>query len=88
MLGTESNYVLDYRRESPKFPHQTTANQFFDEAQFEAYRKLGESAAQSFLRPVPPSGTPEDFNTLFLRLARDLLRDTDPVYVAAAPIAP
>jgi hypothetical protein len=25
----------------PHFPHETTADQFFDEAQFEAYRALG-----------------------------------------------
>jgi hypothetical protein len=81
MLGTESNYVLDYRRENPKFPHQTTANQFFDEAQFEAYRKLGESAAQSFLTKDFAATSPQDFKPWFLRLAGDLLRDTDPVYV-------
>jgi hypothetical protein len=81
MLGTESNYVLDYRRENPKFPHQTTANQFFDEAQFEAYRKLGESAARSFLPEAFKATDREAFNGWFLKLAGNLLRDTDPVYV-------
>ncbi|MEZ4824787.1 MAG: hypothetical protein R3C61_00620 [Bacteroidia bacterium] len=32
-----SNYHAKY----PDFPHQTTADQFFDDAQFEAYRSLG-----------------------------------------------
>ncbi|MEZ4773395.1 MAG: hypothetical protein R3D00_09440 [Bacteroidia bacterium] len=32
-----SNYHSKY----PDFPHQTTADQFFDDAQFEAYRSLG-----------------------------------------------
>lgn len=34
-----------YRRSNPGFPDQTTGDQFFDEAQFESYRKLGEMIA-------------------------------------------
>ena len=34
--------VLNYFKRNPKFPHQTTADQYFDEVQFEAYRLLGE----------------------------------------------
>ena len=34
--------VHTYKRRNPSFPDQTTADQFFDEEQFEAYRKLGE----------------------------------------------
>jgi hypothetical protein len=33
--------IYGYRRMHPEFPQQSTANQFFDEAQFEAYRELG-----------------------------------------------
>lgn len=33
--------IYGYRRENPDFPDQTTADQFFDEKQFEAYRELG-----------------------------------------------
>lgn len=33
--------IYSYRRTNPKFPEQTTADQFFDEKQFEAYRELG-----------------------------------------------
>ncbi|ADE14496.1 conserved hypothetical protein [Nitrosococcus halophilus Nc 4] len=33
--------VYAYRRANPKFPDQSTTDQFFDEAQFEAYRELG-----------------------------------------------
>jgi len=33
--------VFGYRRENPEFPDQSTADQFFDERQFEAYRELG-----------------------------------------------
>jgi len=38
-------HVLNYKAEHPEFPHQTTADQFFDDAQFEAYRALGEHIA-------------------------------------------
>lgn len=31
----------EYHRSHPAFPHETTVDQFFDEAQFESYRELG-----------------------------------------------
>lgn len=33
--------VFSYKGIHPSFPHQSTADQFFDEKQFEAYRELG-----------------------------------------------
>lgn len=33
--------IYGYRRAHPEFPDEPTADQFFDEAQFEAYRELG-----------------------------------------------
>jgi len=33
--------VYNYAQESPTFPHETTADQFFSESQFESYRALG-----------------------------------------------
>jgi hypothetical protein len=41
LTGDENEYVLDYHYRHPNFPHQSTADQFFDETQFEAYRALG-----------------------------------------------
>ncbi|MBK6929414.1 MAG: patatin-like phospholipase family protein [Saprospirales bacterium] len=35
-------FVLNYFKNNPAFPHQSTADQYFDEVQFEAYRMLGE----------------------------------------------
>jgi Patatin-like phospholipase len=35
-------FVLNYLKTNPLFPHQSTADQYFDEVQFEAYRMLGE----------------------------------------------
>ncbi|MBL0156439.1 MAG: patatin-like phospholipase family protein [Bryobacterales bacterium] len=39
--GSEPPDVLSYRAAHPTFPHETTADQWFTEAQTESYRKLG-----------------------------------------------
>ncbi len=39
--GNEPVDVHEYAAKNTTFPHQTTADQFFDEEQFESYRKLG-----------------------------------------------
>jgi len=39
--GDEEPYVAEYRFGHPDFPHESTADQYFDEEQFEAYRALG-----------------------------------------------
>jgi hypothetical protein len=49
LSGDENDYVLDYRRRNPSFPHETTLDQFFSEEQFEAYRALGFHAARNLL---------------------------------------
>jgi hypothetical protein len=41
VTGDENPYVQDYAKRNPLFPHQPTADQFFNETQFEAYRALG-----------------------------------------------
>ena len=46
MTGNERDYIKEYRSRYPKFPHQSTADQFFDEDQFEAYRALGNHVAE------------------------------------------
>lgn len=43
--GDEPSDVLNYGRAHPQFPHESTANQFFGESQFESYRALGEHIA-------------------------------------------
>ncbi|WP_440875276.1 patatin-like phospholipase family protein [Thalassotalea sp. PLHSN55] len=42
-------YIAHYKANNPDFPHQSTADQFFDEAQFECYRALGYQVAMSSL---------------------------------------
>jgi hypothetical protein len=41
VYGNEPRDVLEYKKSHPTFPHQSTADQFFDEPQFESYRILG-----------------------------------------------
>ncbi len=41
VTGDEPWDVLNYAESHPAFPHESTANQFFSEAQFESYRMLG-----------------------------------------------
>jgi hypothetical protein len=41
LTGTEPADLLSYRLKHPEFPHDTTADQWFSESQFESYRTLG-----------------------------------------------
>jgi hypothetical protein len=41
LSGDEKDYILDYAKRNPAFPHETTGDQFFSEEQFEMYRGLG-----------------------------------------------
>jgi len=42
LTGDESTDVLHYSLQNPDFPHESTADQWFSESQFESYRQLGE----------------------------------------------
>ena len=52
--------IENYRWTAPGFPHQSTGDQWFDETQFEAYRKLGvligTDALQQLPGRIPPIG--------------------------------
>lgn len=45
LSGDEPEDVLNYAAEHETFPHESTADQWFAESQFESYRKLGEHIA-------------------------------------------
>lgn len=49
LVGGEPEDLQAYGRTHPGFPDQSTGDQFFDEAQFESYRKLGEISAHDLL---------------------------------------
>ncbi|HET9360647.1 MAG TPA: hypothetical protein VFO58_12930 [Vicinamibacterales bacterium] len=44
LTGDEPPDVLQYRSRNTRFPHESTGDQFYDEAQWESYRRLGEHA--------------------------------------------
>jgi hypothetical protein len=50
--GQLSRDVLAYAREHKAFPHQSTVDQFFDEAQFESYRLLGFECATEAIQAI------------------------------------
>jgi hypothetical protein len=52
LVGDEPADVAQYRRRNAAFPNESTGDQFYDEAQWESYRKLGEDAVRSALRGV------------------------------------
>lgn len=100
--GSEPDYDADSARQDQDFPHQTTGDQMHNEAQFEAYRRLGECAAESLFRPeisnpysgdrpaVKPDHKPtfETLETWFQSLANSLLVDNDPAFDSATPAQP
>ena len=65
LTGDESEDVRQYRTVFPDFPHQSTGDQFFNEAQFESYRQLGLHIVRSSLQPVVFSGNGSDMAKFF-----------------------
>jgi hypothetical protein len=65
MTGDEPDYVTDYERRYPTFPHETTADQLFSEEQMEAYRALGFHSVSRALSPrhAPTSAEAETLMT-------------------------
>jgi len=59
--------LRDYREAHPDFPQESTANQFFSERQWEAYRKLGETIALRTLGGT--EGTPAPWIERAMELA-------------------
>jgi Patatin-like phospholipase len=47
LVDADPEDVLAYNNMNPHFPHDTTANQWFDESHFENYRALGKAAGMA-----------------------------------------
>ncbi len=45
-LGAEPLDILNYKLQHSSFPHDSTANQWFTESQFESYRRLGQHVVE------------------------------------------
>lgn len=60
--------VRQYGLENDAFPQQATIDLWYDEAQFESYRRLGQSSVQTFLERdgrAPRDGKTHDLDKLF-----------------------
>jgi hypothetical protein len=49
LTGDEPVDVAQFRVRNPQFPHDGTGDQFYDEAQWESYRRLGQHAASAIV---------------------------------------
>jgi hypothetical protein len=54
LTGDEPADVLNYWQANKDFPQQSTTDQFFDEAQWESYRRLGEHICETILGSADP----------------------------------
>lgn len=86
LTGDEKDYVLDYKKRYPAFPHETTADQFFSEEQFEAYRALGFHMVDGFFSR-PRSGK-DNFSWLDSRDGWPSADDAFAEVEAAVPAIP
>lgn len=56
LVGDEPADLLAYKLQHGTFPQDTTANQWFQETQFESYRRLGHHIALTAIRPALQPG--------------------------------
>jgi hypothetical protein len=66
LTGDEETDILEYAEKNVRFPHQSTADQFFDESQFESYRKLGLHIGFAAFGRAVQSGTNLDDRVRFI----------------------
>ncbi|HKT35929.1 MAG TPA: patatin-like phospholipase family protein [Nitrospira sp.] len=76
LTGNEPADVTEYASGHEEFPHEPTADQFFDESQFESYRALGCHIAEKvFTRPITnPIGEAEQLFERFRSAASSYSR--------------
>ena len=75
---TEPRDIFNYAKGDPSFPHESTADQFFDEPQFESHRMLGFYILERLLDtgelkspPVPTPDTVSAFVSLLERKSQE-----------------
>ncbi len=59
LVGEEPSDISQYAIRNEAFPHETTLDQFYDEAQWEAYRQLGQHITGKALAGLQPKGKPK-----------------------------
>jgi hypothetical protein len=80
LTGNEGEFIRRFKLDEPAFPHHSTANQFFTEVQFEAYRALGEHVGDKmFLQAITgmSDGAAIDMGEWFFGLGNSFL---DPLH--------
>lgn len=72
LTSDEPADVLNYKSQKDDFPHQSTADQWFTESQFESYRALGQHIVETVLHgaeiPAPGPLDAVEVETLFTQL--------------------
>ncbi len=85
LSGDETVDVLNFATSDPLFPHDSTANQFYDEARFESYRALGFHTVLT----LAPRGTMVPTVEALCEIARRTLESAqarrEPVATTGAP---
>jgi hypothetical protein len=61
MVGEEPGDVLQYKGRNERFPHESTGDQFYDEKQWESYRRLGLHAADAAFRFLDDRDVPAEY---------------------------
>jgi hypothetical protein len=61
LTGNEPRDVMNYAQQNPAFPHQPTSDQWFDESQFESYRRLGLHVVDEILQFQTGSRSLQEF---------------------------
>lgn len=74
LTGDEPMDSQAYATDHPEFPHQSTADQWFSESQFESYRKLGEHVTRRVLEAAADSPGGISREALFVRLSEAWFR--------------
>lgn len=82
--------VYNYARASADFPHETTADQWFSESQFESYRALGQGTIGAMVGWDARGRTPQlrSFADFEARVRGYLKSQPHPAEEAAAPLPP
>lgn len=62
--GTEPADVFHYAKLHPSFPHESTGNQLYSEAEFESYRALGRHVLDAVARDLPEPTLEEFFRAV------------------------
>ncbi|RWE79653.1 MAG: hypothetical protein EOS42_00980 [Mesorhizobium sp.] len=88
LTGNEGEFLRRYKLDEPAFPHQSTADQFFSESQFEAYRALGEHVGEKLFLPAITGSLGRDvaIEDWLQRIGRSLL-DPRPTATGKRPAA-